>query len=143
MSAGAFATARRTVMLDHVGIPVSDYEKSKAFYLSILKPLGYDLVLEVSSPETGGTRHAGFGSGNRPQFWIGTGAPIRGRVHFAFTAKSREAVRAFYDAAIKAGGRDNGAPGLRPHYHENYFGAFVLDPDGQNIEAVCHLPGQG
>ena len=126
-------------MLDHVGIPVSDYERSKAFYSAVLRPLGYDLVYEVSSKETGGHRQAGFGAGDRPQFWIGSGKPIKGRVHFAFVAKSREAVRAFYDAAMKAGGSDNGAPGLRPHYHQNYFGAFVLDPDGQNIEAVCRL----
>ncbi len=126
-------------MLDHVGMPVSDYERSKVFYSKVLKPLGYDLVFEVSSKETGGNRSAGFGAGKRPQFWIGTGKPIKGAVHFAFTAKNRESVRAFYDAAMKAGGSDNGAPGLRPHYHENYFGAFVHDPDGHNIEAVCHL----
>jgi catechol 2,3-dioxygenase-like lactoylglutathione lyase family enzyme len=126
-------------MLDHVGIPVSDYARSKAFYASIMKPLGYGLVLEVSSEETGGKSQAGFGAGGRPQFWIGEGKPIKGRVHFAFVAKSREAVRSFYDAALKAGGQENGAPGLRPHYHENYYGAFVLDPDGHNIEAVCHL----
>lgn len=126
-------------MLDHVGIPVSDFSRARAFYLSVLKPLGYDLVLEVSSEETGGQSHAGFGSKGRPQFWIGTGKPIRGRVHFAFSAKNRDAVRAFHAAALKAGGRDNGEPGLRPHYHENYYGAFVLDPDGHNIEAVCHL----
>ena len=125
-------------MLDHVGIPVSDYEHAKAFYSKILKPLGYELVLEVSSKETGGKRQAGFGA-KRPQFWIGEGKPIKGAVHFAFVAKNREAVRSFYDAAMKAGGSDNGAPGLRPHYHENYYGAFVLDPDGHNIEAVCHL----
>jgi catechol 2,3-dioxygenase-like lactoylglutathione lyase family enzyme len=129
-------------MLDHVGIPVSDFKRSKAFYMRVLEPLGYGLVLEVSSEETGGNNHAGFGAGNRPQFWIGTGLPIKGRVHFAFVAKSRDAVRAFYDAAMKAGGKDNGAPGLRPHYHENYYGAFVLDPDGHNIEAVCHAPGK-
>ena len=126
-------------MLDHVGMPVSDYERSKVFYSKVLKPLGYDLVFEVSSKETGGNRSAGFGAGKRPQFWIGTGKPIKGAVHFAFTAKNRESVRAFYAAAMKAGGSDNGAPGLRPHYHENYFGAFVHDPDGHNIEAVCHL----
>jgi catechol 2,3-dioxygenase-like lactoylglutathione lyase family enzyme len=127
-------------MLDHVGIPVSDYRRSKAFFLTALAPLGYDLVLEVASEETGGESHAGFGAGNRPQFWIGGGKPIRGRVHFAFIAKDRAAVRAFYEAALKAGGKDNGAPGLRPHYHQNYYGAFVLDPDGHNIEAVCHFP---
>lgn len=125
-------------MLDHVGIPVSDIERSKAFYMRALKPLRYGLIIEVSSRETGGASHVGFGAGKRPQFWIGTGKPIKGRVHFAFTAPSRDAVRAFYDAALAAGGADNGAPGLRPHYHDNYFGAFVLDPDGHNIEAVCH-----
>jgi predicted lactoylglutathione lyase len=126
-------------MFDHVGIPVSDLTKAKSFYMNVLKPLGFGLIIEVASKETGGDSHAGFGAGKRPQFWIGTGAPLKGRAHFAFEAKSREAVRSFYDAAIKAGGRDNGAPGLRPHYHENYFGAFVIDPDGHFLEAVCHL----
>jgi catechol 2,3-dioxygenase-like lactoylglutathione lyase family enzyme len=125
-------------MLDHVGIPVADYERAKAFYLQALRPLGFDLIVEVGSTEVGKESHAGFGAKARPQFWISTGKPIKGRVHFAFEAKTRDAVRAFYNAAIKAGGSDNGAPGLRPHYHENYFGAFVLDPDGHNIEAVCH-----
>ena len=126
-------------MLDHVGIPVSDYQLSKGFYMRVLKPLGYDLVIEVASPETGGKSNAGFGPKGKPAFWIGTGTPLKGRVHFAFTAKSRYAVDAFYKAALEGGGRDNGPPGLRPHYHENYYGAFVLDPDGHNIEAVCHL----
>ncbi len=126
-------------MLDHVGIPVSDFMRSKGFYLKALEPLGYGLVLEVSSRETGGHSQAGFGPPGRPQFWIGSGKPIVGRVHFAFAAKDRAAVDAFYEAALKAGGRDNGPPGLRPHYHANYYGAFVLDPDGHNIEAVCHL----
>ncbi len=126
-------------MLDHVGIPVSDFEKSKAFYMKVLKPLGYGLIIEVTSQENNGASQAGFGAGKSAEFWIGEGKPLKGRVHFAFKAKTREAVRAFYDAALKAGGADNGAPGLRPHYHENYFGAFVLDPDGHNIEAVCHL----
>ena len=125
-------------MLDHVGIPVSDFERAKAFYMQALKPLGFELIIEVSSQETGAASHAGFGAGTRPQYWIGTGKPIKGRVHFAFEAKTRDAVRAFYNAAIKAGGSDNGAPGLRPHYHSSYYGAFVLDPDGHNIEAVCH-----
>jgi catechol 2,3-dioxygenase-like lactoylglutathione lyase family enzyme len=126
-------------MLDHVGMPVSDYAKSKAFYLQVLSALGYDLVMEASSEETGGQNHAGFGLKGKPQFWIGGGKPIKGRVHFAFVAKNRAAVHAFHAAALKAGGKDNGAPGLRPHYHDNYYGAFVLDPDGHNIEAVCHL----
>lgn len=128
-------------MLDHVGIPVSDYVRAKTFYSLAFAPLGYDLVLEVSSRETGGHSHAGFGIKGRPQFWIGSGKPINGRVHFAFVAKNRAAVDAFYEAALKGGGTDNGPPGLRPHYHANYYGAFVLDPDGHNIEAVCHLPG--
>jgi catechol 2,3-dioxygenase-like lactoylglutathione lyase family enzyme len=127
-------------MLDHVGIPVSDYTHSKGFYLRAFAPLGYDLVLEVSSQETGGHSQAGFGTKGRPQFWIGTGKSIKGSVHFAFMAKDRSAVDAFYAAALKAGGRDNGPPGLRPHYHANYYAAFVLDPDGHNIEAVCRLP---
>jgi catechol 2,3-dioxygenase-like lactoylglutathione lyase family enzyme len=126
-------------VLDHVGIPVSDYQLSKGFYMRVLKPLGYGLVLEVASPETGGSSHAGFGPKAKPAFWIGTGTPLKGRVHFAFTAKSRAGVDAFYKAALEGGGRDNGPPGLRPHYHENYYGAFVFDPDGHNIEAVCHL----
>ena len=125
-------------MLDHVGIPVSDFERAKAFYMQALKPLGFELIIEVSSQESGSGSQAGFGAGARPQYWIGTGKPIKGRVHFAFEAKTRDAVRAFYNAAIKAGGSDNGAPGLRPHYHSSYYGAFVLDPDGHNIEAVCH-----
>lgn len=126
-------------MLDHVGIPVSDFARSKEFYVQALKPLGYDLVFELTSRESE-ARQAGFGAGQRPHFWIGEGkpaTPVRGHVHFAFAAQSREAVRAFHDAALKAGATDHGAPGLRPHYHETYYAAFVLDPDGHNIEAVC------
>jgi catechol 2,3-dioxygenase-like lactoylglutathione lyase family enzyme len=127
-------------MLDHVGFPVSDYARSKAFYLRALAPLGYGLAMEVSPEQTGGGSQGGFGPQGRPQFWIGTGKPVQGQVHFAFMARDRAAVRAFHDAALKAGGKDNGPPGLRPQYHANYYGAFVLDPDGHNIEAVCHLP---
>ena len=126
-------------MLDHVGIPVSDFMHSKGFYLKVLTTLGYGLVLEVASEETGGNSHAGFGPPGKPHFWIGSGKPIKGQVHFAFVAKNRAAVNAFHKAAIAAGGKDNGPPGLRPHYHDNYYGAFVFDPDGHNIEAVCHL----
>ena len=127
-------------MLDHVSIRVSDYTRSKGFYLAAFKPLGYDLVMEVSPEETGGHSEAGFGSKGRPHFWIGGGKPHKGRAHFAFMAKNRAAVDAFYAAALEAGGKDNGKPGLRPHYHADYYGAFVLDPDGHNIEAVCRLP---
>jgi catechol 2,3-dioxygenase-like lactoylglutathione lyase family enzyme len=127
-------------MLDHIGVPVSDYKRSKGFYLQVLRSLGYDLIMEVTSEETGAGGACGFGAGGRAQFWIGAGRPITGRVHFAFVAKDRAAVDAFHAAALKAGGKDNGAPGLRPHYHANYYGAFVLDLDGHNIEAVCRTP---
>ena len=127
-------------MLDHIGIPISDFERSKAFYLEAFAPLGYELVMEFGSKETGGTRHAGFGAKGKPQFWIGTGGRLDGEVHIAFIARDRAGVRAFYSAALKAGAKDNGPPGLRPQYHPDYYGAFVLDPDGHNIEAVCHLP---
>jgi catechol 2,3-dioxygenase-like lactoylglutathione lyase family enzyme len=126
-------------MLDHIGFPVSDFARSKAFYAQVLAPLGYRLVMEVSLSEDGADGYAGFGL-ERPQFWIGTGKPLQGRLHVAFAAKTRADVCAFHEAALAAGGSDNGAPGLRPHYHENYYGAFVLDPDGHNIEAVNHLP---
>jgi catechol 2,3-dioxygenase-like lactoylglutathione lyase family enzyme len=126
-------------ILDHIGFPVSDFARSKAFYAQVLAPLGYQLVKEVVLSEDGTDGYAGFGS-DRPQFWIGTGKPLQGRLHVAFAAKSRADVRAFYEAALAAGAIDNGAPGLRPHYHENYYGAFVLDPDGHNIEAVNHIP---
>ncbi len=126
-------------MLDHIGFTVTDFARSKAFYERALAPLGVRIVKQVTLSEDGEDGYAGFGI-DRPQFWIGTGKPLIGRLHVAFAAKSRAEVRAFHEAAIAAGGKDNGAPGLRPHYHENYYGAFVLDPDGHNIEAVNHLP---
>jgi catechol 2,3-dioxygenase-like lactoylglutathione lyase family enzyme len=127
-------------MLDHVGFGVTDFARSKAFYARALAPLGIGVMMEVTPEETGGDAHAGFGSDRKPYFWIGTGRALTGRLHVAFTAVDRAAVDAFHRAAIGAGGTDNGAPGLRPHYHPNYYGAFVLDPDGHNIEAVCHRP---
>jgi len=128
-------------MIDHVGFTVSDFEHSKAFYLRALAPLGYGLAIEVT-PEMTGTdaRHAGFGVGHKPDFWIGTGGAPIGPLHVAILAPDRAAVDAFHAAALEAGGRDNGAPGLRPQYHPTYYGAFVHDPDGHNIEAVCHDP---
>jgi catechol 2,3-dioxygenase-like lactoylglutathione lyase family enzyme len=126
-------------MIDHMGLPVTDFARSKEFYARALEPLGFRVVMEVSLSDDGEDGYAGFGD-ERPHFWIGTGKPLVGRLHVAFEAKNRAAVRAFYEAAIAAGGKDNGSPGLRPHYHENYYGAFVLDPDGHNIEAVNHLP---
>lgn len=130
-------------MIDHVGFKVSDFERSKAFYLRALAPLGHGLVKEVT-PEMTGTdsRHAGFGSDGKPSFWIGTGDTTTGSLHVALVAQSRAQVDDFHAAAIAAGGSDNGAPGLRPRYHPNYYGAFVRDPDGHNIEAVCHGPVQ-
>lgn len=127
-------------MFDHVGFAVSNFKKSKSFYMQALAPLGFGLVMEVSSDEPGGKAHAGFGADGRPRFWISEGKGERGAMHVAFKARTRKAVEDFYEAALKAGGKDNGTPGLRPHYHDNYYGAFVLDPDGHNIEAVCHFP---
>ena len=126
-------------MLDHIGFPVSNFPHSKRFYLAALEPLGVGIVMEVTAEQTGDSAHAGFGESGKPYFWIGDGeGVVRGRFHIAFTAKKRSDVDAFYKAALAAGGRDNGRPGLRPHYHAHYYGAFVLDPDGHNIEAVCH-----
>jgi catechol 2,3-dioxygenase-like lactoylglutathione lyase family enzyme len=129
-----------SAMLDHIGFPVADFARSKAFYERALTPLGYGLIMEFTSEQTGTGSQAGFGPKGKPCFWIGTGRPAEGQFHIAFVAKDRAAVRAFYAAALEAGARDNGPPGLRPHYHPNYYGAFVLDPDGHNIEAVCRLP---
>jgi catechol 2,3-dioxygenase-like lactoylglutathione lyase family enzyme len=128
-------------MIDHLGFAVADVRRAKAFYLSALEPLGIGLIMEVSAEQTGGGAHAGFGAGKKAFFWIGDGAKPKGGVHVAFTAQTRAEVEAFYRAGIAAGGKDNGAPGPRPHYHQHYYGAFVLDPDGNNIEAVCHKPG--
>jgi len=120
-------------MIDHTGVSVSSFARSKAFYERALTPLGYSLIMEFGTA-------AGFGQPPKPDFWIGEGTPNTPAVHIAFRASSRAAVDAFYKAAMAAGGRDNGPPGLRPHYHPNYYGAFVLDPDGHNVEAVCHDP---
>jgi catechol 2,3-dioxygenase-like lactoylglutathione lyase family enzyme len=118
--------------VDHVILNVRDYARSKAFYEQALKPLDYELIMEFGP---GG----GFGVGGKPDFWVTQrGEPTV--AHVAFAAADHAAVDAFYEAAIAAGGEDNGAPGPRPHYHENYYAAFVHDPDGNNIEAVCHRP---
>lgn len=127
-------------MIDHTGVVVSDFRASKAFYASALSPLGYALLMEFSAAETGTHDAAGFGVPPQPDFWIGSGTPNVPPVHVAFRASSRASVDAFHAAALAAGGRDNGAPGLRPDYHPNYYAAFVFDPDGHNIEAVCHEP---
>lgn len=120
-------------MIDHIGIEVTDIERGIAFYQRALAPLGYVLIRQLDQV-------AGFGVPPKPDFWI-DGRSTSGRpTHVAFRASGRQLVRDFYAAAIAAGGKDNGPPGPRPHYHEHYYGAFVLDPDGNNIEAVCHEP---
>lgn len=127
-------------MIDHTGVGVTDYAASKAFYLAALAPIGYTMLLEFPAAVTGSTDVAGFGEAPKPDFWIHKGVANKPPIHVAFRVNTRAVVDAFYKAAIAAGGKDNGAPGLRPHYHPNYYGAFVLDPDGHNIEAVCHDP---
>jgi catechol 2,3-dioxygenase-like lactoylglutathione lyase family enzyme len=124
-------------MIDHIGISVSDLARSKAFYERALAPLGYTLLKNLEQFSV-----AGFGVAPHPDFWISAGGAPN-HAHVAFRVKGRADVRAFYEAAIAAGGKDNGAPGTRPHYHQDYYGAFVLDPDGHNIEAVCHEPYLG
>jgi catechol 2,3-dioxygenase-like lactoylglutathione lyase family enzyme len=128
-------------MLDHIGFTVANFTEAKAFYTKALAPLGLGLLMEVTKEQTGGDEHAGFGSDNKPFFWIGTGDKAKGGVHIALAANSRAQVDDFYAAAIAAGARDNGKPGLRTIYHPNYYAAFVIDKDGNNIEAVCHAPG--
>ncbi|MEW6281499.1 MAG: VOC family protein [Candidatus Eremiobacterota bacterium] len=126
-------------MIDHTGVQVSDVARSKAFYRAALEPLGYRILMELAPGQAGDFVGVGFGVPPKPDFWIGSGTP-RDSIHIAFSASDRAQVDAFYAAAMSAGGRDNGPPGVRPHYHPNYYGAFVLDPDGHNIEAVCHKP---
>ncbi len=126
-------------MIDHIGFPVSDYEVAKVFYLRALAPLGYGIVMETPQ-ESQAAVAAGFGANGKPDLWIGSEGKIDRPLHIAIAAKDRASVDAFYAAAMAAGGRDNGPPGLRPHYHANYYAAFVCDPDGHNIEAVCHAP---
>jgi catechol 2,3-dioxygenase-like lactoylglutathione lyase family enzyme len=127
-------------MIDHLGFSVSDYERAKAFYAKALAPLDYSLIMEVTAEQTGHAAAAGFGANGKPDLWFGAEGAMNKPVHIAILAKDRATVDAFYKAAMAAGGRDNGAPGIRPHYHASYYGAFVLDPDGHNIEAVCHAP---
>ena len=128
-------------MLDHVGFAVADAESSKRFYEQALAPLGLSLVMSVSPEQnrSGGTAH-GFGTEDNPFFWIGDNERVGEGTHVAFKVDDRALVDAFHEAAVAAGGRDNGAPGLRPHYHPNYYAALVFDPDGINVEAVCHRP---
>lgn len=128
-------------MLDHIGLAISNIRSSEAFYAAALQPLGIAKLYEYGPDKTdsGGTA-IGFGKDMMPFFWIGDREQVGEGTHVAFSAPNRAAVDAFYEAAIAAGGRDNGRPGLRPKYHPNYYGAFVLDPDGINVEAVSHRP---
>lgn len=127
-------------MLDHIGLGSADLPRSKAFFLQALAPLGIGLVMEVTAEQSGDRDHAGFGTHGKPFFWITNGGSASQGVHVAFACGSRADVDAFHAAALAAGGRDNGPPGLRPWYHPDYYGAFVICPDGNNIEAVCHHP---
>jgi len=127
-------------MIDHTGVQVSDYVASRAFYSQALAAIGYSVLMELSAAVTKSADVAGFGAAPKPDFWIASGKPNVPPLHVAFSVDSRAQVDAFYKAAIAAGGRDNGGPGIRPHYHENYYAAFVLDPDSHNIEVVCHKP---
>jgi catechol 2,3-dioxygenase-like lactoylglutathione lyase family enzyme len=120
-------------VIDHVGMGVSDLDASKAFYEQALRPLGYQLLMQRDGS-------AGFGRNGKPDFWIHANRPVSGPVHVALASPDRATVQAFHAAGLEAGGRDNGPPGLRPQYHASYYGAFVLDPDGNNIEAVSHRP---
>jgi catechol 2,3-dioxygenase-like lactoylglutathione lyase family enzyme len=123
-------------MIDHIGVTVTDLARSIAFYERALAPLGYTVFMK-------GEGFAGFAHGGKPDFWLGVGEHAPQRVHVAFRAKGRADVRTFYQTAIDAGGKDNGPPGVREMYHPDYYGAFVIDPDGHNIEAVCHEPYLG
>lgn len=122
-------------MFDHIGFGVTDYERSKAFFLQALQPLGVTVAME-------GPYGVGLGRGGKPSLWMYQSDEKPAPLHLAFTADDRQQVDAFYRAALAAGGKDNGAPGLRPHYHANYYGAFVIGPDGHNVEAVCHKPAR-
>ena len=123
-------------IFDHLGYSVGDFDKSVAFYDAALAPLGIKRVSEFEYP---GGKVIGYGA-DRPEFWINSGDALRDHVHVAFAAMTRADVDAFYAAALAAGGRDNGAPGIRAEYHPDYYGAYVFDPDGHNIEAVCNAP---
>jgi catechol 2,3-dioxygenase-like lactoylglutathione lyase family enzyme len=120
-------------MFDHVGFGVTNLAKSKAFFLKALRPLGVAVAME-------GSYGVGLGRNGTPSLWLSETKEKPAHLHIAIAASTRAEVDAFYQAALAAGGKDNGPPGLRPHYHPNYYGAFVIGPDGHNIEAVCHKP---
>ena len=126
-------------MIDHITFGITDFERSTAFYDRAFAPLGLTRLFDVPLEHSGGVKVTGYGD-TRPWFWLAEERATTGMLHIALAAQSRAYVDAFHAAALAAGGRDNGAPGPRPHYHADYYGAFVLDPDGHNIEAVCHAP---
>jgi len=127
------------MMLDHIDFAVRDLARSRAFYLAALAPLGVRPVTDIDRED--GRQGTGFGAGDTAQFYIGGGTPVAGRLHVAFAAPSRAAVDAFHRSALAAGGTDNGKPGPRPRYDANYYAAYVIDPDGHVVEAVCRLEG--
>lgn len=125
-------------MIDHTGLRVSNPTKSRHFYTKALAPIGYEVLMEIPKEHTQGAVVFGMGVKPKADFWVSEGSPNLPPLHVAFRAADRKQVDEFHRAAIAAGGKDNGAPGPRPHYHPNYYGAFVLDPDGHNIEVVFH-----
>lgn len=125
-------------MIHHVDVAVLDLVRSRAFYAQALAALGLNAIIEFTRPD--GCQLTGFGTPPDPEFWIRSGGPQGRPVHVAFLANSRAAVDSFHAAGIMAAGKDNGAPGLRPRYAEHYYSAYVIDPDGHNIEAVCRQP---
>ena len=130
-------------MIDHISTYATDFPATRAFYAAALRPLGYALEMELvasDDPKLPTRRICAFGPPGKPAFWIVEVSEPASPRHVAFLAPDRSAVRAFHAAALAAGGRDHGAPGLRPEYHAHYYGAFALDPDGNNAEAVCHAP---
>jgi catechol 2,3-dioxygenase-like lactoylglutathione lyase family enzyme len=127
-------------MIDHTGLQISDPITSRAFYDRALAPLGYQMMVQIPVEHTQGAAVFGYGVPPKADFWVHEGTPNNPKVHVAFRAATRAQVDSFFKAALAAGGTSNGDPGPRPHYHKNYYGAFVLDPDGHNIEVVCHEP---
>jgi catechol 2,3-dioxygenase-like lactoylglutathione lyase family enzyme len=127
-------------MIDHTGLQISDPIRSRAFYDSALAPLGYKMMIQIPIEHTRGAAVFGYGVPPKADFWVHQGTPNDPKVHVAFRAATHQQVDRFFEAALAAGGTSNGSPGPRPHYHKDYYGAFVLDPDGHNIEVVCHEP---
>ena len=136
-------TDELTPRIDHVSLSVADLPKAKAFYEAALAPLGLGVVGEVTAEQSGSVAFVGFGVGRKGQLWIAEKGPQSPATHICFRADRRTDVRAFYEAALAAGGTDNGPPGIREFYHPDYYGAFVLDPEGHNIEAVTFAPEEG